>query len=80
MAFTRRAALALLACVSLATASQVVLPATCLSSQANFDKYFSYDYPWGNTHNGAAKMDKSHCSLSGGYLTETAVYLSLIHI
>lgn len=50
------------------------IPSTTFDSQANFDQYFSYAYPWGNTHNGAARMDNAHVSVGGGQLTLTADY------
>ena len=60
---------------SQAVATQTtVLPKGSFHSQAHFDKYWDYDYPWGNTHNGAARMTSSHCSLASGHLVETAVY------
>lgn len=67
----------LLAAASLAVsgagaASKVVIPETCLDSQADFDQYFGVNYPWGTDHNGAARMDKSQVDLANGTLRHTA--------
>lgn len=53
-------------------ASHTIIPSSCFSSQSEFEQYFNYNYPWGDDHNGAARMDEAHVSLAGGYLTETA--------
>jgi galactan endo-beta-1,3-galactanase len=55
-----------------ASASRTAIPKSCLSSQAEFEKYFGYLYPWGTDHNGAARMDKSQVKLADGVLTLTA--------
>ncbi|KAL3470352.1 concanavalin A-like lectin/glucanase domain-containing protein [Aspergillus californicus] len=34
--------------------------------------YWNYLYPWGDTHNGGARMDSDHVSVSDGILTLTA--------
>lgn len=54
------------------TASKVIIPKTCFNSQSDFDANFNYLYPWGSDHNGAARMDKAHVSISGNTLTLTA--------
>lgn len=56
------------------TETHTMIGGDCFDSQANFDANFDYLYPWGNTHNGAARMDDAHVSLEGGYLTLTAEY------
>lgn len=40
-----------------------LIPDTCFESQATFESYFSYNYPWGDTHNGAALMKESQVSI-----------------
>ncbi|KAL2857261.1 concanavalin A-like lectin/glucanase domain-containing protein [Aspergillus pseudoustus] len=37
-----------------------------------FDTYWNYLYPWGDTHNGGARMDSEHVTVSDGVLTLTA--------
>ncbi|MEW9555831.1 family 16 glycosylhydrolase [Nonomuraea sp. NPDC050783] len=46
------------------------------SSTTAFTREWNHGYPWGTTHNGAAKMLSSKVSLSGGVLTLTATRLS----
>ncbi|MEV0196004.1 family 16 glycosylhydrolase [Nonomuraea sp. NPDC050691] len=46
------------------------------SSTTAFNQEWNYNYPWGNMHNGAAKMLPGQVSLSGGVLTLTATRLS----
>lgn len=48
------------------------IPSTSFDSQDDFDTYWSYNYPWGTDHNGAARMDSSHVTVGGGQLTLTA--------
>lgn len=60
-----------------AVAVKTVIPKTCFDSQAEFEKFFVYNYPWGGTdHNGSARMAKSQISVSGGVLTITATKVS----
>ncbi|KAI1867811.1 uncharacterized protein JN550_006952 [Neoarthrinium moseri] len=40
-----------------------LIPDTCFSSQSTFESYFSYNYPWGDTHNGAALMKASQATI-----------------
>ncbi|KAF4633882.1 hypothetical protein G7Y89_g4229 [Cudoniella acicularis] len=54
------------------TTAKTIIPKDCFSSQSKFDTYFDYLYPWGSDHNGAARMDKAHVSLSDSHLTLTA--------
>ncbi|KAG5808641.1 hypothetical protein H9Q74_011806 [Fusarium xylarioides] len=38
----------------------------------SLETYWNYLYPWGATHNGGARMDKEHVSVTDGVLTLTA--------
>jgi len=40
-----------------------LIPDTCFSSTSAFESYFNYNYPWGDTHNGAALMSKAQVSI-----------------
>lgn len=40
-----------------------LIPDTCFSSQDALETYFSYNYPWGDTHNGAALMSSDQVSI-----------------
>ncbi|CAN8096981.1 unnamed protein product [Discula destructiva] len=51
-----------------ARAGTVLIPDTCFDSQAELEKYFSYNYPWGPTHNGAALMVPAQATIVGNYL------------
>ena len=66
----------LLLCVVSATPlekrNRYKIPSTSFDSQATFDKYWSYNYPWGTDHNGGARMNKAHVAVGGGQLTLTA--------
>ena len=53
-----------------------MIPSNCFSSQAAFDTDFSHNYPWGTTHNGAARMDSAHVSVAGNQLSLTAEYVT----
>ena len=53
--------------------SSTLIPSTCFDSQSNLESYFSYDYPWGDTHNGAARMSAPYALASAGTLTLTSV-------
>ncbi|KAI1393624.1 glycoside hydrolase family 16 protein [Hypoxylon trugodes] len=55
-----------------AEAATTIIPNTSFNSQSAFDAEWSYNYPWGTDHNGAARMDQSQVGLSGGVLTLTA--------
>ncbi|KAF5242266.1 hypothetical protein FANTH_8714 [Fusarium anthophilum] len=41
-------------------------------SFSSLETYWNYLYPWGSTHNGGARMDKEHVSVTDGVLTLTA--------
>ncbi|KAF2113171.1 concanavalin A-like lectin/glucanase domain-containing protein [Lophiotrema nucula] len=51
-----------------------LIPSTVFDSTSNLEQFFTYNYPWGgDTHNGGARMDKAHVSISSpGTLTLTA--------
>lgn len=46
-----------------ARAGTTLIPSTCFDSQADLETYFAYNYPWGDTHNGAALMLESQVSI-----------------
>jgi hypothetical protein len=52
------------------------IPSTSFNSQTTFNSYWKYNYPWGNTHNGAARMDSAHVAVGNGQLTLTADYVT----
>ena len=56
------------------SAVTTLIPTTVFDTTSNLEQYFTYNYPWGgNTHNGGARMDKAHVSISSsGTLTITA--------
>lgn len=61
--------------------TQVLIDPSSFGSYSAFESRWNYLYPWGNTHNGSAKMigsstDHSHISLSGGVLTLAATPVS----
>lgn len=43
---------------------KIIIPTTSFSSRSLFEKYWSYNYPWGTDHNGAARMSASQVALS----------------
>ncbi|KAK4163467.1 concanavalin A-like lectin/glucanase domain-containing protein [Cladorrhinum sp. PSN259] len=55
-----------------AAAVKTVIPKTSFNSQAEFDTYWNYLYPWGTDHNGSARMSNSKTTLSNSTLTHTA--------
>lgn len=50
-------------------AATTLIPATSFSSQSEFDRYWSTNYPWGTDHNGSARMSPSQVSLSNSTVT-----------
>jgi hypothetical protein len=43
----------------------ILIPKTVFDTTASLEQYFTYNYPWGgNTHNGGARMDKAHVTIS----------------
>lgn len=40
-----------------------LIPTSCFESTSTFESYFSYNYPWGDTHNGAALMKESQATI-----------------
>ncbi|HEX8347053.1 MAG TPA: hypothetical protein VF657_20290 [Actinoplanes sp.] len=66
---------------SFAAGYEDVIPAGSFNSFGDLETHWHYLYPWGDTHNGTAKMvggpaDRSHVSLDGGALTLTATPVS----
>ncbi|KAJ5594397.1 uncharacterized protein N7459_000605 [Penicillium hispanicum] len=52
-----------------------LIPTSCFDSTSSLTSYFNYNYPWGDTHNGAAIMSSSHAVIStSGTLTLNATY------
>jgi hypothetical protein len=56
-----------------AQTTETILDGTSFNSTTALEAEWNYNYPWGDTHNGSAKMYPSQLSLSGGVLTITAV-------
>ncbi|EPQ54704.1 hypothetical protein GLOTRDRAFT_43607 [Gloeophyllum trabeum ATCC 11539] len=56
-----------------ASADTITIPTSSFDSTSSLEQYWNYNYPWGDTHNGAARMSSDHVSASGGVLTLTAV-------
>ncbi|KAF4552484.1 Hypothetical protein D9617_10g074660 [Elsinoe fawcettii] len=53
-------------------AATTIIPTTAFNSKSTLEQYFSYNYPWGPTHNGAARMTPANAIASSGTLTITA--------
>jgi hypothetical protein len=74
--------LALLASAPLISASPAkrattLIPKTVFDSAANLEEYSSNNYPWGDSHNGRARMNKAHAVItSPGVLTITAQHVT----
>lgn len=52
-----------------------LIPKSCFGSTSSLTEYFNYNYPWGDTHNGAAIMKSSNAVINtAGTLTLEAVY------
>jgi hypothetical protein len=52
-----------------------LIPKSCFDSTSSLTEYFNYNYPWGDTHNGAAIMKSSNAVINtAGTLTLEAVY------
>lgn len=52
-----------------------LIPDTCFDSQDDLETYFAYNYPWGDTHNGAALMASSQATVvDNAYLQLEALY------
>jgi galactan endo-beta-1,3-galactanase len=56
-----------------AQTTETILDGTSFNSITALEAEWNYNYPWGDTHNGSAKMYPSQVSLSGGVLTISAV-------
>ncbi|KAJ5991823.1 hypothetical protein N7451_007547 [Penicillium sp. IBT 35674x] len=55
--------------------SSILVPTTCFDSNTTLNEYFNYNYPWGDTHNGAAIMSSANAVISTpGTLTLNATY------
>ncbi|KAF2464448.1 uncharacterized protein BDR25DRAFT_346674 [Lindgomyces ingoldianus] len=62
---------------ALSQRTTTLIPKTCFDSTSALEQYFTYNYPWGgNTHNGGARMDSAHVSISSSTLTLTAQKVS----
>ncbi|KAJ5988964.1 hypothetical protein N7481_004174 [Penicillium waksmanii] len=52
-----------------------LIPTSCFESTSSLTEYFNYNYPWGDTHNGAAIMKESNSVIAdAGILTLNATY------
>lgn len=55
--------------------STTLIPNNVFTSTSLLEQYFSYNYPWGDTHNGAALMQKAQVSIiDNAYLQLKSVY------
>ncbi|KAK2071516.1 hypothetical protein P8C59_005932 [Phyllachora maydis] len=59
---------------SLTRRSTTLIPSDVFESTAQLETNFSYGYPWGNTHNGAALMLPAQVSIVDNYLQLTSTY------
>ena len=60
---------------SLGKREKILIPTSCFDSTSSLTSYFNYNYPWGDTHNGAAIMKSSNAVISpAGTLTLNATY------
>jgi len=57
-------------------ATTTVIPSDSFTSSSLFSEYWSYNYPWGDSHNGAAVMDSSHVALQ---TSSNSVVLSSVY-
>lgn len=52
-----------------------LIPDTVFSSTESLEEYWSYNYPWGDSHNGAALMNESQVTIiHDAYLQLEAIY------
>lgn len=65
--------IAAICCSARGQTVETILDGTSFNSVAALEAEWNYNYPWGQTHNGSAKMYPSQLSLAGGVLTSTAV-------
>jgi hypothetical protein len=56
-----------------AQTNETLVDGTSFNDWTALQSEWNYNYPWGDTHNGSAKMYPGQLSLSGGVLTITAV-------
>ncbi|KAH8648704.1 hypothetical protein BX600DRAFT_475652 [Xylariales sp. PMI_506] len=55
--------------------ASTLIPDTCFSSTFALEEYFGYNYPWGDTHNGAALMSESQVTIiDDAYLQLESIY------
>lgn len=50
----------------------VIIPTNSFADQATFDQHWNYLYPWGDDHNGTARMKEEKVKLKNGELHITA--------
>ncbi|HLP78545.1 MAG TPA: RICIN domain-containing protein, partial [Candidatus Paceibacterota bacterium] len=55
---------------------KTLIDGTSFNSAGAFANAWSYDYPWGNTHNGSARMYSTNFTFSGGVVTIQSVPVS----
>ncbi|KAJ5642368.1 hypothetical protein N7490_006368 [Penicillium lividum] len=67
-------ALALPGSTNIRKRETTLLPTSCFDSNSTLNEYFNYNYPWGDTHNGAAIMSSANVISTGGTLTLNATY------
>ncbi|KPM45231.1 hypothetical protein AK830_g1346 [Neonectria ditissima] len=58
-----------ISCLHVQRRATTEIPADSFSS---LETYWNYLYPWSDTHNGGARMDEAHVSVTDGVLTLTA--------
>ncbi|KAJ5088583.1 hypothetical protein N7456_012199 [Penicillium angulare] len=59
----------------IAKRASTLIPTSCFDSTSSLTEYFEYNYPWGDTHNGAAIMSSANAVIStAGTLTLNATY------
>ncbi|KAJ5103527.1 hypothetical protein N7532_004056 [Penicillium argentinense] len=59
----------------LAKRESTLIPSSCFDSTSSLTEYFNYNYPWGDTHNGAAIMKEAQSVIAdSGTLTLNATY------
>lgn len=59
----------------LAKRDTTLIPTSCFDSTSSLTEYFNYNYPWGDTHNGAAIMKETNAIIAdAGTLTLNATY------
>ncbi|KAJ6111144.1 hypothetical protein N7486_003379 [Penicillium sp. IBT 16267x] len=75
LTFIPHLALALPGTNNIGKRSSTLIPTTCFESNSTLNEYFNYNYPWGDTYNGAALMGSANAVISTpGTLTLNATY------